>query len=141
MIGTHIEQTKGMLVSYRNRSTLGRNSRGNKFYLVFGALVAALIIATVVGAVVSHNVTSEHTACVVTEKDRTTDRDGNSDMRVYTENCGTFSVGDNLFKGVWNSADIYSSIQEGETYDFSATGWRIPIISSFPKIHEATKVS
>lgn len=80
------------------------------------------------------------TACVVTDKDRTTNSEGNSSMRVYTEDCGTLEVSSNLFKGVFNSADVYSSIEVGKTYDFEATGFRVGLLSMFPKVTAATEV-
>lgn len=84
---------------------------------------------------------SNTTACVVTDKDRTTNSEGSSSMRVYTENCGTLEVSSNLFKGVFNSADVYSSIEVGKTYDFEATGFRFGLFSMFPKVTSATEVS
>ena len=77
--------------------------------------------------------------CVVTEKDRTKDSDGNSDARVYTDNCGVFNVGDSLFEGHWSSADTYSSIKVDETYDFKTRGYRVPFLSYFPNIVEVEK--
>lgn len=82
---------------------------------------------------------SVFTDCLVTDKDRTTSRDG-SDMRIYSS-CGIFQVSDNLFKGITNSSDIYGSIKVGTTYDFVATGFRIPLASTFPDIIKATESS
>lgn len=107
---------------------------------IAGIAVAAVLVLGVVGTGVYFTSIkeSERTACVVTSTDRTKNSDGKSDMRVYTENCGTLAVGDNLFKGVWNSADLFGKIQDGKTYDFSTTGFRF--ISVFPTIFEVTEV-
>lgn len=98
---------------------------------------APLLLLSVGGWVVAQCVVEhDYRNCVVIDKDRTTTSKGSSDMRIYTENCGTLSVEDNMFKGVWDSADIYASIEVGESYDFTATGWRIPLLSLFPGIIE-----
>ena len=80
----------------------------------------------------------DHHGCVVSEKDRTTKREGGSDARVYTENCGTFQVADSWLSWTFSSADTYASIKVGETYDFTTRGYRIPFFSAFPNIVEAT---
>lgn len=111
-------------------------------FVAAGVVVLIVIFMIVIG--VSGKIAPANsdytTSCVVTEKDRTNDRDGNSEMRIYTENCGTLVVKDNLLKGFWSSSDVYASIDAGKTYDFKATGFRIPIISSFPSIYEANEV-
>ena len=56
-------------------------------------------------------------------------------MRVYTS-CGVFTVQDMLFSGEFDSADKYASLDTGKTYTIDTTGYRIPLISSFPVIRE-----
>lgn len=115
-------------------------SIGGSRNILIGALVAVLAVCGIGFGIVSHTVSKDYSACVVEGKDRTRDADGNSDMRVYTENCGTFSVGDNWFKKVVNSADLYAGIKEGKTYNFEATGWRVGLLSMFPKIYKVEEV-
>lgn len=110
------------------------------FMIFFIAAVFLFVIGGFVFNVVALNTPSSATACVVTDKDRTTNSDGDSDMRIYTENCGVLSVGDNLFTGTFNSADIYGSIEVGGTYDFEMVGFRIPLFSMFPIINTVTPV-
>lgn len=111
---------------------------------IAAGILVALIAVVTIGLGVSAKIVPANsdytTACVVTDKDRVADKDGNSDMRVYTENCGTLKVKDNFLKGVWNSSDVYAKIEVGKTYDFTATGFRIPFLSIFPGITDATEV-
>lgn len=51
-----------------------------------------------------------------------------------------FEVTDSLFKGRFDSADTYNLIQEGETYEFTTGGYRIPFFSMYPNIYEIKKV-
>lgn len=104
--------------------------------------IFVLLFAGTIALNIAHLTTpNEAVRCVVTEKDRTTNSDGASDMRVYTDNCGVLSVGDNLFTGTFNSADIYGSIEVGGTYNFELRGFRIPLFSMFPLITEVERVS
>jgi hypothetical protein len=114
-------------------------------YSAVGVAVVLLLGALFVGARLS----SEKTlTCTVTDKDRTTKvtSDGNggmtssSDARIYTEDCGTLQVTDELFKGHFTSADTYAAIEPGHRYDFTVLGWRIGFFSEFPNIIEATEV-
>jgi len=54
-------------------------------------------------------------------------------------NSKVFEVTDSLFKLRFNSADTYNLIQVGETYTFTAGGYRIPFFSMYPNIYEMTK--
>lgn len=100
---------------------------------------ATLIIAVVAFAGIgiaknAHRV--EHNACVVEDKDRAGSSDGGSDMRVYTS-CGVFAVKDSLWLARWDSADVYRSIEVGETYTLETAGWRFGLFSWFPNIVQA----
>ncbi len=116
------------------------SSKLSSFNVIF--VGAVLVMAATAGFwIFSNTQTSSVAACVVTDKDRTTDHDGASSMRVYTENCGVLAVGDSLVSGIFNSADIYSAISVGGTYNFELRGVRVPILSSFPIITSYEEVS
>lgn len=108
-------------------------------FAIFGILFAVLFVG-VLGVTISGNFHDASASnCVVNDKDRTKDEDGGSDMRIYTDNCGVFTVNDSILKSQFNSADKYAKIQIGKTYDFKANGWRIPVMSVFPNITGATE--
>jgi len=102
-----------------------------------GIIVMVLIFG---GSCMINNSNRQTQVCTVTEKDRTMKREGGSDMRVYTEDCGTLSVADNWVNGIMNSADVYAQIKPGNTYEFETVGFRVPILSGFPTIVEVTPV-
>lgn len=108
---------------------------------VTGLVMAAVAVA---GGIVSgfayYNSRAEQT-CTISTKDRVTGLDGESNMRVYTTDCGTFTVKDNALFLLYNSADLYGSLQEGETYQLDTAGWRVPVFSMFPDILAAERVS
>ena len=77
-----------------------------------------------------------HYDCAVVGKEAVNRGEHGNQYRIYTENCGTLSVEDELFKLRFDSADVYGKINEGESYNFKTVGWRIPLISSFPNVIE-----
>jgi len=106
----------------------------NWFFALVALGVLAVIGLGIFLASAQYRNPQTHTDCVVEDKDRTTTEDG-SDMRVYTS-CGVFTVQDMLFSGEFDSADKYASLDTGKTYTIDTTGYRIPLISSFPVIRE-----
>lgn len=126
---------------YRPRATSHtrrRRSFMNKKvgFIGFGIFIVAFLV---IGFAVASNANVEtHTDCVVSDKDRTTNSEGQSDMRVYTDNCGVFSVKDSIFIMRFDSADTFSKIKVGENYNFETRGFRIGMLSQFPNITKAT---
>lgn len=126
----------------QTRSRTRRNTRygirhalaDNWFFALVALGVLAVIGLGIFLASAQYRNPQTHTACVVEDKDRTTTKNG-SDMRVYTS-CGVFTVQDMLFSGEFDSADKYASLDTGKTYTIDTTGYRIPLISSFPVIRE-----
>lgn len=103
-------------------------------YLMVAAVVLLAIIGISFGVMNAFHV--NEVTCTVTDKDRTTKSEGGSDMRLYTEDCGTLSVSDSLLDGHFSSSDTYASIEPGNTYNFTTRGFRIPILSMFPNVVE-----
>lgn len=119
-------------------SRINRGARRRNHVHILGAVVGAIAFVAVAAAFPAYGITwsnthTTHQSCIVDNKDRTSKKDGGSDMRVYTS-CGVFSVADDIIVGQWNSADIFSRIEVGRTYDLGAVGWRNGLLSSFPNI-------
>jgi hypothetical protein len=129
-----------LAINRRPSSFPNRRFRINPFIFVGIFAVVALVIAGL-GSYAYAQTEATYTNCVVTKTDRTTNSDNQSQARVYTENCGTFEVSDNLFKGQFNSADTFGALVPGETYDFETIGFRNGFLSIFPNILEASKTS
>lgn len=108
----------------------------NSFF--FPLIVVVLFVTAVFFGLVSFFHVTEHSNCMVSGKDRVSVSNSNgsrrSEMRVYTDNCGTMTLKDTWLRGVFNSADMYGSIHENESYDFTTYGFRVPILSNFPVI-------
>jgi hypothetical protein len=106
-----------------------------------GIIVGALgVIAVPVGLMATNYYDDTTKTCTVTDKNRNVshDRDGKREvqMLVYTQECGTFEVGDSLIKGKFRSADTFGALQNGHRYEITYHGWRNGFLSMFPTITE-----
>lgn len=104
-------------------------------FIVVPLFIIGFIILSLVNAMHVETIT-----CTVEDKDRTTTRDGQSDARIYTEDCGVLHTQDSLLAWHWSSADTYASIDAGKTYEFTTRGFRIPPLSMFPNVVEVEEV-
>lgn len=117
------------------------NHRPPVWWLVFAGIVGLIGISIVVVSAATSLKTAHSAGCVVNDKDRSYNYSTKkSDMRIYTDNCGVFSVGDSLLSGTWHSADTFSRIKPGHTYNFDTRGARIPLFSQFPNITHVEEV-
>lgn len=105
-----------------------------------GAVAAGLIVGGLAWTVHLGYSNPRDLTCHVTDKDRAA-RDGGSDMRVYTDECGVLKVQDLFWAGEFSSSDTFAAIEPGRTYRFHVTGIRMPVFSVFPNIRTAQVVA
>ncbi|QGZ17192.1 secreted protein [Arthrobacter phage DrYang] len=109
--------------------------------LIIGCfLVVAVLLITI--AAVTQGASKQAQTCTVTGKHMTTDVHDGKSVRVYqveTSDCGVMRVEDNALQGVFNSADLFANVREGQRYRFTTVGWRVPFLSAFPTIVKMEK--
>lgn len=105
----------------------------NNAKIIAGAMLTAIIATLLIIGVAYTMDRNEVGPCTVTGKESVM-VEGNNQYRVYTEECGTFIVKDTLFSLRFNSADTYSALKEGGSYNLRTQGFRLGITSSFPNI-------
>lgn len=59
---------------------------------------------------------------------------------VIDENGNAYIVKDLIFKGKFNSTDIYNQIKIGEKYKIETTGYRIRFLSQYKNINKVQKI-
>lgn len=109
------------------------------FIIVSSIIIIAIVIGLVVGIVGSFN---DHTYIItVTDKERITEQNGDdidSKYLIYgTDKKGQDYVlenTDNLFRGKFNSSDVYGSIKREKTYEVTVVGYRIQFLSWYENI-------
>jgi hypothetical protein len=72
-------------------------------------------------------------SCLVTAKE-SINKDKTHEYRVYTDNCGVFTVKDEAWLGLYNSADTYAKLKIDSSYDLQTVGWRNGFFSTFENI-------
>lgn len=98
----------------------------------------AFIIYIVIALILSF---SNHTVKTITVKSKTEYSSGRAHYNMIIDTNGnTYFVTNSLFIGVFNSAEIYGSMDVGKSYSVSTYGVRIPILGLFPNIVKAIPV-
>lgn len=109
------------------------------FVIVSSIIVIAIVIGLVVGIAGSFN---DHTYIItVTDKERITEQNGDdidSKYLIYgTDKKGqdyVFENTDSLFRGKFNSSDVYGSIEKDKTYEVTVVGYRVQFLSWYENI-------
>jgi prepilin-type N-terminal cleavage/methylation domain-containing protein len=106
-------------------------------------LIVVITMVLVVGLIFAAPIVDRCTedTVIITVEDKAIKRKGDSDDKylIYTDK-GTFEITDSIAYWRWDSSDLYGKIKVGHTYECKVCGWRIPILSSYKNIIEATEV-
>lgn len=100
------------------------------WFIVF---IISMLILTVAPAFYSTN----YTNLTVVDKSYSGEADGY--IVWFEDENGTqyeFENADSLLRGKFNSGTVQGKLKEGNTYNITTTGWRIPIFSAYPNIIE-----
>lgn len=101
--------------------------------VIFGLIL--FMIAVVISFTIVQYV--GETEVIITVEDKYIKRNGDYDRyMVSTQEGETFKITDLMFKGKYNSADIYSKLKVGSTYVVKVTGVRWQFWSEFRNINE-----
>lgn len=105
--------------------------------------IVLVIIAIVVIAFPVLNFSNDHTYTVtITDKERVTTQsaENNIDSKylIYGEDENgktyVFEDTDTLFRGKFNSSDVYGALKKGETYELTVIGFRVHILNWYENI-------
>ena len=101
--------------------------------------LAALLVVSALALTGCSAMNQQEQICTIKDKEAVRSGDGNP-YRVYTEECGTLAVQDSLSQMRFDSADLYGSLERGETYRFFTGSYRVGPLSMFPNILEAERI-
>lgn len=78
----------------------------------------------------------------ITIKDKYIKKYNNNDTYlVVSENGETYKIEDLLFKGKFNSTDLYNQLDIGKTYKITITGIRLQYFSMYKNINKIEKIN
>lgn len=101
--------------------------------IIAGAIIAAIFSVLIIAGLSYTMNRDEVGPCTVIGKESVM-MEGNSQYRVYTEECGTLIIKDTIVGLRFNSADAYGALNLGEAYNFRTQGFKLGETSSFPNI-------
>ena len=114
------------------------------FREVFGYIVGFVIIVGIIFAIVFGSFQMSYgnpQTITCTVQDKWVKNVGNgSDL--YLVNCDdeVYQVSDLMFKGKFDSANIYAGLKKGKKYKIKVTGYRFGFFSSYQNINEYKEV-
>lgn len=110
---------------------------------LLGCLTAIALVVIAVIAVPVMNFSNDHTYTVtITDKERVTTQvaEGQTESKylIYGEDKNgktyVFEDTDTLFRGKFNSSDVYGALKEGKTYELTVIGFRVHIFNWYENI-------
>ena len=107
------------------------------YFLRFAVLLAVLLV--VVSGIASFATETEVRDVKVVRSERVCSSSDDCRYLIFTDK-GVFSNTDNIFRGKFNSSDMFGEIHQGSTYDFKVIGYRIPFLSQYQNVIEQTLV-
>lgn len=106
----------------------------NIYRIILGLIGIVIIAVAICFVSVGYQNEEEHT-CVI--QDKWIKRASESSDK-YLVQCGNevYEITDLLFKGKFNSSDIYANLKVGKKYEITTTGYRFELLSMYKNINE-----
>lgn len=108
--------------------------------IISAAAVILMSLVFVPSAIYSLS-TGDQLTATVTDKERVCEsgKDGACKWMILTDKM-SFENTDTIWHWKFNSTDVQSSVNVGETYNFDYYGWRLPFFSIYPNLVGTSKV-
>lgn len=106
--------------------------------IIFGTIAGILLMGLLIFSVSIGYQNEEIIECTV--EDKWIKRSGKDDMYLVQCDNEVYQITDLLFKGKFNSSDIYANLKVGKTYEITTTGYRFKFLSMYKNINKYEKV-
>ena len=106
--------------------------------IVFGTIAGIVLIGLLVFVVSIGYQNEETIECTI--EDKWVKQKDKSDMYLVQCDNEVYQITDLLFKGKFNSSDIYANLKVGNIYEITTTGYRFEFLSMYKNINENEKV-
>ena len=106
-------------------------------------IVGAIVIGFIGGAIYFSTIEYQHEETIeITVKDKYIKRDGDLDIYLVASEAGdTYKITDLLWKGKFNSTDLYNQLTIGKTYKVTVTGIRLQYFSMYKNINKIEEIN
>ena len=106
--------------------------------IIFGTIAGILLMGLLIFSVSIGYQNEEIIECTI--EDKWIKRSGKDDMYLVQCDNEVYQITDLLFKGKFNSSDIYAKLKVGKTYEITTTGYRFKFLSMYKNINKYEKV-
>ena len=106
--------------------------------IIFGTIAGILLMGLLIFSVSIGYQNEEIIECTI--EDKWIKRSGKDDMYLVQCDNEVYQITDLLFKGKFNSSDIYANLKVGKTYEITTTGYRFKFLSMYKNINKYEKV-
>lgn len=118
--------------------------RSDWLYIIGIVLIIGFVLFTTLGMSII-KVSNEQTYTVTVQSKEVKNGGDNGKYLVFTVDAETgesrvFEVTDSLWKGRFDSADVYNMIIPNHTYRITTGGYRVPLFSWYQNIYEVVEV-
>ena len=119
--------------------------RSDWLYIIGVVIIIGFALFSTLGYSIL-KVSNEQTYTVTVQSKEVKNSGNSSKYLVFTvDNVSgesrVFEVTDSLWKGRYDSADVYNMIIPNHTYRFTTGGYRVPLFSWYPNIYEVVEVN
>lgn len=110
--------------------------------IVVGFIVGAIILGLIGVAIYFGTIEYQNEETIeITVKDKYIKRSGETDLYLVVSNSGdTYKIEDLLWKGKFNSTDLYNQLDVGNKYKITVTGVRLQYFSMYKNINKIEKI-
>ena len=109
--------------------------------VVFSIIIGILILGFIGIAIYFSTVEYQNEETIeITVKDKYIKRNGDDDLYLVAgDNGETYKIEDLIWKGKFNSTDLYNQLEIGSKYKITATGIRLQYFSMYKNINKIEK--
>lgn len=118
-----------------------KSEKGN-IEIIVGVIFGTIILGLIGLAIYFSTIEYQHEETIgITVKDKYIKRSSDDDIYlVVGDNGETYKIEDLLFKGKFNSTDLYNQLEIGNKYKITVTGLRLQYFSMYKNINKIEKV-
>lgn len=111
--------------------------------VIAGIVLGFIVLAIIGGAIYLSTIEYQNEETLeITVKDKYIKRNGDTDIYlVVSESGDTYKITDLLFKGKFDSTDLYNQLDIGKKYKITVTGIRLQYFSMYKNINKIEKIT
>jgi hypothetical protein len=123
------------------------SNKNKGFSIILAVILGIVCIIGIIGYNVAFTFNDTQYTVTVTDKERIVEGSGENTSSKYLVFCDdengeslVFENTDELLRGKFNSSNIQGKLKEGNTYEITVVGYRVPFLSMYQNIIEVKEI-